>query len=270
MLGKLFKYDLKSLGRFIFPLYAVLFGSAVALRIFFELFGNGVDANGASAFVYRLLGSVIAIVYALAILASIFGVYVVIAINYHKSLMSDRGYFYLTLPVSHDMHLVSKLLAGALLILLSAVVFMLSFLPLFIGNIQLPDIISVLNEVWETIRELFLSKNAWLIMTFLALGYLFGIQILIFFCITVGQLIPNHRILGAFLAFIAHTILSRSIAGIFASAGLERLNISVFDMSLVSEALSGIILRSIIYYLIIYVIEYLITRFVMKHKLNIE
>ena len=84
MLGKLFKYDLKSLGRFIFPLYAVLFGSAVALRIFFELFGNGVDSNGAASFVYRLLGSVIAIIYALAILASIFGVYVVIAINYHK------------------------------------------------------------------------------------------------------------------------------------------------------------------------------------------
>ena len=270
MLGKLFKYDLKSLGRFIFPLYAVLFGSAIAVRLFLELFGNGADSQGAASFVYTLLGSVIAIVYFLSIVASIFGVYVVIAINYHKSLMSDRGYFYLTLPVSHDMHLISKLLAGALLVLLSAAVFVLSFLPFIIGNVRLPEILDVLGKVWETIRELFLSKNAWLILTLLAIVYLFGIQILIFFCITVGQLILNHRVLGAFLAFIAHMILSRSIGGIFAAAGLERLDIEIFDMAAVGEALSGILLRSIIYYLIIYAVEYVITRFVMKHKLNIE
>ena len=270
MLGKLFKYDIKSLGRFIFPLYAVLFGSAIAVRIFFEFFGSGADASGAAAFVYKLIGSVVAIVYCLAIMASIFGVYVVIAINYNKSLMSDRGYFYLTLPVSHDMHLVGKLLAGAVLILLSVIVFVLSFLPFFIGNIHLPDVLKVLTEVWDTIRELFLSKNAWLILTLMAIVCLFGVQILIFFCITVGQLMPGHRILGAFLAFIVHTIFSRTIAGIFASVGLERLDFNVFDMDVIGEALSGILLRSIIYYLIIYVVEYIITRYVMKNKLNIE
>ncbi|MBO4679634.1 MAG: hypothetical protein J5626_08185, partial [Lachnospiraceae bacterium] len=122
MLGKLIKYDLKSLGRLIVPLFAVLVGSSVALRICIELFGNTNGNEGIASLISSILSVVVALVYAMSLTASIFGVYVIIAMNYHKSLMSDKGYFYLTLPVSHDSHLVSKLLSGAIFIIISMVV----------------------------------------------------------------------------------------------------------------------------------------------------
>ena len=270
MLGKLIKYDLKSLGRLIVPLFAVLVGSSVALRICIELFGNTNGNEGIASLISSILSVVVALVYAMSLTASIFGVYVIIAMNYHRSLMSDKGYFYLTLPVSHDSHLISKLLSGAIFILISMVVFVISFLPLFIGNIALPDILDGLKDVWDLIRQYMLAKNGVLIICLWALVVLFGTQIMIFFCITVGQLLSGHRILGAFLAFIGHLILSRTIASAMSVNQLSAFNSKIFDMASVGEVFSSLLLRMIIYYIIIYVIEYVVTRFVLKNKLNIE
>ena len=271
MLGKLIKYDLKSLGRLILPLFAVLIGSSVALRIVIEVFGGQTNIDGSIASVISSIFSVvIGLVYALSLTASIFGVYVIIAMNYHKSLMSDRGYFYLTLPVTHDMHLVSKLLSGAAFIIISAVVFVLSFIPLFLGNVDLPDILEGLSDIWEVIQEYVLAKNGVLILILWAIVILFGTQIMIFFCITIGQLMSNHRILGAFLAFIGHLILSRTISSVMSVNSLSAFNSKIYDVASVGEAFSAFLLRLIIYYIIIYAIEYVATRFVLKNKLNIE
>jgi len=270
MLGKLIKYDLKSLGRLILPLFAVLVGSSIALRICIEAFGNINGNEGVLSVVSSILSVVVALVYVVSLMGCIFGVYVIISMNYHKSLMSDRGYFYLTLPVSHDSHLISKLLSGALFILISMAVFVISFLPLFIGNIALPDILDFLSEFWDFVKQFVLAKNGVLIITLWAVIVLFGSQIMIFFCITVGQLMSGHRILGAFLAFIGHLLLSRTVSSILSVGGYKNISMEIFDLDAIGEVFSGLLLRMIIYYLIIYVIEYFITRFVMKNKLNIE
>ena len=270
MLGKLIKYDLKSLGRLIVPLFAVLVGSSVALRICIELFGSNNGNEGIASLISSILSVVVALVYAMSLMASIFGVYVIIAMNYHRSLMSDKGYFYLTLPVSHDSHLISKLLSGALFIIVSMVVFVISFLPLFIGNIALPDILDGFKDIWDLIRQYLLAKNGVLIICLWSLVVLFGTQIMIFFCITVGQLLSGHRILGAFLAFIGHLILSRTISSVLSVNQLSAFSSKIYDLSSVGEVFSLILLRLIIYYIVIYAIEYVITRLVLKYKLNIE
>lgn len=267
MLGKLIKYDLKALSRFVLPLFAVLIGSSIALRICVEIFKfDGAGSN----IIASILVFVIAFVYVISLLGCGFAVYIMIALNYHKSLMSDRGYFYLTLPVTHDMHLISKLLAGAAVIILSAVAFVVSFLPLFVGNIALPDILEFISDGWELIRTYMLAKNGVLIIILTVFVALFGSQIVIFFCITLGQLMPNHRILGAFLAFIGHLILSRTISSIFASIGFKNTLIDIYDMDILAETLSSVLLTTIIYYVVIYAIEYVATRMVLKYKLNIE
>ena len=270
MLGKLIKYDLKSLGRLIVPLFAVLVGSSVALRICIELFGNTNGNEGNASLISSIISGVIALVYVMSLMASIFGVYVIIAMNYHKSLMSDKGYFYLTLPVSHDSHLISKLLGGAAFILISMAVFVISFIPLFIGNVALPDILDFLGDFWDVIKTYVLAKNGILILCLWALVALFGTQIMIFFCITVGQLFSRHRILGAFLAFIGHLIFSRTVSTIMSAGQYRRVSGTISEVSEIGVVFSDVILRMIIYYLIIYVAEYFVTRYVLKHKLNIE
>ncbi|MBR6309355.1 MAG: hypothetical protein IKR39_12195 [Lachnospiraceae bacterium] len=266
MLGKLIKYDLKALCRYVLPLFAVLIGSSIALRICLEIFGF--EGAGNNVFV-SIIVFVVAFVYVISLLGCGFAVYIIISINYYKSLMSDRGYFYLTLPVTHDMHLVSKLLSGALVIVLAAVAFILSFLPLFVGNIALPDILKFVGDIWDLIRTYLLDKNGVLIIILTVLVALFGTQIVIYFCITVGQLIPRHRILGAFLALIGHTILSRTIAAIFTATGFKSLG-NLYTIDIMAATFSDIILATISYYLIIYAIEYVVTRLVLKYKLNIE
>ena len=267
MLGKLIKYDIKALSRLTLPLFAVLIGSSAALRICLEIFTS---AGARDNIIASIITFVVAFVYIISLLGCGFAVYVIIAINYHKSLMSDKGYFYLTLPVTHDMHLVSKLLSGALVILLGAVAFIVSFVPMFIGNVALPDILDFIKEAWDAISTYVLAKNGVLILILSALVVLFGTQIMIYFCITVGQLLPRHRILGAFIAFIFHMVLSRTLSSAFAAAGFKQSMFEVFDADVLAETFSSMILTSIVYYLIIYIIEYFVTRFVLKHKLNIE
>ena len=269
MLGKLIKYDLKSLGRLIVPLFAVLLGSSIALRICIELFG-GSSVDGIAGLVSQILSVVVGVVYAISLTASIFGVYVIIAMNYHKSLMSDKGYFYLTLPVSHDSHLVSKLLSGAIFIIISIAVFVISFVPLFVGNVALPDVLDFIGEFWDFIKQYLLAKNGILILCLWAIVVLFGTQIMIFFCITVGQLMSGHRVLGAFLAFIGHLILSRTLSSALSVSQLNTFSSKIYDLTEVGEVFSSLLLRMIIYYIIIYAIEYVVTRLVLKNRLNIE
>ena len=131
-------------------------------------------------------------------------------------------------------------------------------------------ILEGLNDIWEVIQEYVLVKNGVLILILWAIVILFGSQIMIFFCITIGQLMSNHRILGAFLAFIGHLILSRTISSCLSVGSLYAYSSKIYDVASVGEAFSDLLLRIIVYYVIIYAIEYVATRFVLKNRLNIE
>ena len=113
MLGKVLKYDLKALCRYLVPLYAVIFGLGIMTKLlsFFEKV------------------SIINIILGLMIVALIFAVtfsFVLTGIfnikHYLDNLFKDEGYLTHTLPVKRGTLLLSKVLASFITIVITFLV----------------------------------------------------------------------------------------------------------------------------------------------------
>lgn len=264
MLGKIMKYDFKALCRYLLPIYAILVGSAVALRLCIEI----TDATDGS-----LLGAILVLAFGLAFglsaLATLFSAFIIIIIHFYKSLLTDQGYFYLSLPVSYDAHLVSKILMGAVFMILSCVAFFVSLLPFMIGNVELPAILSGFKAFFEGIARIMEYENGALCFILFTFIVLFGFQIKVYFSIILGQLWQKHRILGAFLAYLGIGMVVRILGSILSVNTISTFRLITNPDSLFNKA-TGWILMLLIFNVLIYILEYFFTRLIMKHKLNLE
>lgn len=84
MLGKLLKYDMKSLNRFLIVLHAFLLLSALGIRIF--LTGRIVADNTAEGTILGLSF----LLYILVITAANFGTFIVIAVRFYKTCIRTK------------------------------------------------------------------------------------------------------------------------------------------------------------------------------------
>lgn len=125
MLGKLFKYDMKALSRVLVPLHIAAAGLAlVACVCGFVGFNAGGVSTGAAGFSEAVTVSML-----VALAFSVLGVFsatiatiVVIIHRFYKNLFTDEGYLTLTLPVTANQIVLSKVLAGLLWLLIDALV----------------------------------------------------------------------------------------------------------------------------------------------------
>ena len=108
MLGKLIKYDLKSMNRFLIILHAFLLLIAVLLRVFVTSRIQLQTDEGSLLFAFAILA------YVLAITGIAFGTAIVIAVRFYKNLFSDEGYLTWTLPVTPGTHLLAKTISGSI------------------------------------------------------------------------------------------------------------------------------------------------------------
>ena len=114
MLGKVLKYDLKSMGKSLFPLYAGLLGLALVLKFI------GFIADNVSAFSF--IYSIMFIFFIVLVIGGLFYTFFVSIMRYYKNLYSDEGYLTHTLPVSAGSLLFSKVLSSLIYIILSAAI----------------------------------------------------------------------------------------------------------------------------------------------------
>lgn len=264
MLGKIMKYDFKALSRYLLPIYAILVGSAVALRLCIEI----TDATDGS-----LLGAILLLAFGLAFglsaLATLFSVFIIIIIHFYKSLLTDQGYFYLALPVSYDSHLISKILMGAVFMILSCVAFFVSLLPFLAGNVELPVLLNGFKTVFEGIAQISKYKNGALCLILFTFITLFGFQIKVYFSIILGQLWQKHRVLGAFLAYLGIGMVVRILGSLLSVNTISAFRIITNPDSLFNKATDWILML-LIFNILIYCLEYFFTKLIMKHKLNLE
>ena len=264
MLGKIMKYDFKALCRYLLPIYAILIGSSIALRLCIEI----TQATDGS-FLGGILAVLFGLTFGLSTLVTLFSVFVIIIIHFYKTLLSDQGYFYLALPVSYDAHLISKILMGAVFIVLSLFALFVSLIPFFVGNVELPAILNVFKNIFEVVGEVGKYPYGIPCMILMLLIYLFGFQIKVYFCIFLGQLWQKHRILGAFLAYIATGLVLRIAASILSINSFNALKLIVNPENIFSKPL-GLLLEVLVFYALVYALEYILTRFILKRKLNLE
>lgn len=265
MLGKLIKYDLKYAARIFLLVHGIYLVICIVLRL---LVMNPLDFNAPS----RLLITPVALVVVLFIFlltAITLTTSLLIALRFYRNLFSKEGYLSWTLPATPSAHLLAKFLSGYLIAAADIVIIAAGLLILVTGS-----------NVTEAYRQIAPEAEKILGMTFgsyalklfiFTVIFTFTSIIQIYFCIALGQLFQDHRVLLAitfyFLAGFGVQILTTALLLI---TGLFRPQMFAdsysFNMGHYTDTLyliTGILSA------ILAVIEYAVTDYIMKRKINL-
>ncbi len=173
MLGKVLKYDIKVLSRYLIPLYAVLLGLGLMIRLlsFFEKV------------------SIINIILGIMIVAFIFAVTFSFILNgifvikyYLENLYKDEGYLTHTLPVKKGTLLLSKVLVALITIIMTFVIIIISVLIAFYTNGLFGDVFKVLDQ---SLAGMEIYKFILFMLVYGLIGYLTTI-LMVFASISIG------------------------------------------------------------------------------------
>ena len=254
MLAKLFKHEIKDL----FKKSILFFGIVAGLTVLVYIFDSFKDSNVAIFFASGLLK----IGYGISIVGIIIYSIVYPLIRYHKSMLKDEAYLTHTLPVSKAQLLFVKVSTALILYFLTLIVILLSFLltnPSYVKNI--------INSLHKAVNH---SIFAFLFI-FLAFSlYYLSIIMLVITALTIGYSKSRKKIGNSILTGIV-------IYFIYQFIGLITLIIIVFIFSISFQNIESftsqfyaLIYTPIVLYLIAVTVEFFITHYFLKNKLNLE
>ena len=226
MYRKLCKYEFKSIGRTLLPIYLAVLAVAII-----NAFSMGLSNNFNSSFalsggpllnILGLLQVVIVFAY-FGLLCALFVLTVVIIIQrFYKGLLCDEGYLMFTLPV-RTWHLVASKATVALVMgLLSSVTAFLSMLILAAGAASSPArflfaLVDPRNwiQFFRNAGEVFSLWPVYMIELIAlclvaALAALFHIYV----SLAIGHLAKKHRIMAAVAAYIAISLIMNFLSGV--------------------------------------------------------
>ena len=163
MLRKLLKHEFRATGRIMLPLYLILLATAI---------GANFSTRGlleTDLKVLDLLGGLLVMAFAVAIIAVCVMSMVVMVQRFYKNLLQDEGYVMMTLPVSVHQQVWSKLIV-------SAVWFALTIVMVCLAGLIMAFDIDILEGIGEVFHEIFQHVTAYYALngTAIAIGHSFS------------------------------------------------------------------------------------------------
>ncbi len=255
MLGKLMKYEIRSMGRIFLGLYAAVLAFAVVNRVFYTLQWE----------IPMVLASMAMV---LLIFASIVTTVILIVYRFYKNLLSDEGYLMFTLPVKLDALLLSKLFTAFLFIFLSIVV---AAAALFVSFGALPE------DFWQELGRIIstftnargisggrLASYIVAIVLFLLLN-MFTFSLEAYTCMAIGQLSNRNKVAMAFVAYIVISM-ALQILSIFVAIALAMMGeAGMLDWLATPNLIYALPLLP----LVMDLIYYFVTRTLLKRRINL-
>lgn len=264
MLGKLIKYDLKASIRIFLIFHGVFAVTCIMARL---IFIDNLDFNSPVG----PLATNIAIISSLFILlmsAMSLCTCLLVVLRFYRNLFSREGYLTWTLPASPLQHLWSKIISGYLLLAVDTIIVYLGVFFLVTGqNVQ--DAYSVIAS--EVTQELGMPISHFgLLMFAMTIISCINSIIMLYFCVTVGQLFPAHRVIWAFVIYFgisfvlqAITMIFMIICRIFPAYSMD------FETVTVADYMTDILILSFVIFTITTVLQYIVTHYIMKNKINL-
>ncbi|MBE7064417.1 MAG: hypothetical protein E7384_01205 [Ruminococcaceae bacterium] len=255
MLGKLFKYDFKSMIRFWWIAALAVTGLSVVGGFAFTAINSDKNLPGS---VYVVLYMVLMLIYFAFIAFGILSV-VSIFVRFYKNFFSDEGYLTFTLPVKKTHLLNSKILSATLLeIITGAVIYANIFIIICITFAKDIFTTQFINEFIDGITEIFaeatVSDIVYLVVWFieicaiLLLSSLFSL-LLLYLCITLGSIITKKaRVVVAIAIYYGVVNVLTFIIYILLLFGIESAVIWISD---IPEAVGPLILTLIFFAIIL-------------------
>lgn len=263
MLKKLLKHEFKATARYLIPLYIIAFVLTIVDRIVlsFDVFEGYLS----------IIPGLITVAYVLSLVAVVVVSFLVTILRFYKNLLGDEGYLMYTLPVKPEHLISSKLLTSICWTITSSIVVVISAIGVSSTVDDLKEIPRSLKAAWEQLQASYGAgtMNLFAIEILLLILFSLAAAILMFYAsIAIGHLFQGHRIIGAILAYIGIyfvlqiiSVILILIAGLF--VGIDYFN----DFHFVTTYFFPLY---ILYQIVLSIVYYLITNFILKRKLNLE
>lgn len=275
MLGKLIKYDFKSLNRYLILIHGFLILSAVAVRVFLTApFNVYIFENSSMG---PIMVSLL-ILYFVIITGTSFATSILIAVRFYKNLYSDEGYLTFTLPVTRSQLLVSKAIVGTVWIYINQLL-IFTCMALVIWT---PDMSTSYHNNKEVFWNAFGPTDEFanlsfgtIIAVFLVFLFIDAVSSVttIYVSVSIGQLFRGHRIVGAIVTYLGLTtiisIISYIMMTIFGFFNFTASSVDAESFNSISYMIDIFKLSGIIA-IISSVIFYIVTHMLMKKNVNLN
>jgi hypothetical protein len=267
MLKKLIKYEFKATARIFIPLYIALMVLAIITRFSVNL----LDDAPTGVFNTKGLTGMVSIFIYFSLVIGIQIITIIVQIQrFYKSLLGDEGYLMFTIPVKSWQHIVCKLFTSSIWIILSLLFAVLSILII----IPHEAFIDIMQETAEFMSQAlnYLGTSTWLVgfetIIICILSITSGI-LLIYAAIALGHLFNKHKLLASFGMYLALSTAAQFLQTIFAIV----LGATFFkDFSNLSSfvQIQTILISFLAYISILTVGFYILTKYILDKKLNLE
>lgn len=267
MLRKLLKYEFKATARYFLPLIAALLVVAVLNRICLGI-GNG--GSGGLEFLPTFVAAFLYV----AIIVAIFVLALIITIKrFYSSLLTDEGYLMMTLPASVDSHIWSKTITAGVWVIVSTLMTVLSVV--IISAADGTAVFQFFTEMGRIYQASFAEwgMHVWALGVIWVLVFILSLLsalMAIYMCISLGHQISNHQVLGGLGAYILYSLVLQVLGTV---ATIIAGKCGFFGWMSTLDAVTGVYLVSIgvlLLGIILFAVPYLVTRYLLKYRLNLE
>lgn len=265
MFWNLLKYEFKNVNKWYLGLYGIVLFLSVSIGLWLGQLTNGRNlldqlqssTSEASNAMNTIFGFTMLIFSSLLVALAISTLFLIIR-RFKNSVYEREGYLTLTLPVNEHQIILSKLLGAVIWTILSTLTLFLSFgiIVLIVGvashtQFEMGTVLQLFGKhFWEIASELLKSFGYYLVA-------LIPNILLIYLSISIGQLSQDHRVAIAFLAYFGIQFALIIAANLYVSA-FPSLSTSLGSVS------------GVIAYLLLGLIYYSGTYYILKNKVNLQ
>lgn len=260
MLGKLLKYDFRTLGKKIIPLFLGLIVLALFTKGFYLIAGDNVILSIPKGFITTIF--VIGLI-VIPLMTFIQGITI-----FYQNLIKDEGYLTHTLPVKKSSIVLSKCIAANVFLLISAIVSIVAFFIVFYS----PSLWNTICDITNQIFKIYDSFTVIIMIVTSALGFL--MQYFMFtLAIALGQLQNTKKGMYSVVYGLVLYTLTQIITSVFL------LGYMVVDPNLMDKltqqippvgALNMLLFISLIATILFCFLFYYATVYIFNKKLNLE
>lgn len=280
MLKKLIKYEWKGL---IFPFVIMLIVLAGTTLLTCAVLLTINPKYDESVQVYSAMALMLSIfLYYFGMICCTLGTTLIIAIRFYKTCYTDQGYLTHTLPVTTHQILIAKIAIAFFVNILMALAILFSvFIIIQVGILHItsfytdsPELKWIFKDMFSIVLNEFSNVFGIHLPSFLIYMILYSIiseianVVIIFGCISLGQLYAKHRILGAIASYFI-VLFIEQIFGWFTSVPISARVLSA-KYTTVFDILSPTMNLSLLFIVTLAVFMYFANIHMMTKKLNLE
>lgn len=260
---KLLKYEWKACARTCLPLYGVLILMSLISRILYVI-----PKNASLDFMLPAIGSML---YMGVMMAAFVVTAVILIQRFYKNLLGSEGYLMFTLPVTVSQHLLSKTIIAVVMIALSGIAAFLS-IGIFADMSFVTLFVDMIKGVARSGGLLFGLE-----LLVLAVLGIAGMALFLYMCIALGHLASRHRLL---MSIVWYVVLSTALQVLLLMVMMGAGNavpepfvdlMKVWWSGITPMGAAHLMLRfCCVFTLLSDTVYFLVTRWILVHKLNLE